>query len=99
MPRPSRYAPDNLPRPPHWAEHAVCRGDDMDPELWFPDDGDLLAIEEAKGYCHTCPVQHPCAESALERGEPHGIFGGLSAEERRAVRSSGGGPHAQAEAA
>jgi WhiB family redox-sensing transcriptional regulator len=87
MPRPSRYAPDNLPRPPHWDEHAVCREPDVDPDLFFPDDEDeglaVLLTQEAKAYCRRCPVAHPCAMSALDRGEPFGVWGGLDPDERR----------------
>ncbi|UQA95723.1 WhiB family transcriptional regulator [Streptomyces halobius] len=87
MPRPSRYAPDNLPRPEHWARHAACRGAE-EPDVFFPD-GDvglvLLLTEEAKAYCRRCPVRSNCLTTALNRREPLGIWGGLDTDERRAL--------------
>lgn len=91
MPRPGRYWPDTrnnaLPRPPHWSQGAVCR--QVDPDLFYPEGergATAFLIEEAKGYCRTCPVMHECLEDALERGEPHGVWGGLDENERRALR-------------
>lgn len=47
---------------------------DEDPELFFaesPSD-----IELAKLICGPCPLQRECLASALERREPHGVWGG-----------------------
>lgn len=82
---PARRAPDNLPRPVHWAVAAVCK-DAVDPELFFPIATDSVAIEEAKSHCRRCPVQMRCRTDALTRGEEHGVWGGLDEEELRAVR-------------
>ncbi|UXX98039.1 WhiB family transcriptional regulator (plasmid) [Streptomyces sp. AD2-2] len=57
-----------------------------DPELFFPvgDSGfALVQQEEAKAVCRRCPLMESCLEGALERGEQYGVFGGLSAKERR----------------
>lgn len=49
-----------------------CRREDA--ELWFAErSGD---IERAKTLCRTCPLQSPCLEGALDRGEPWGVWGG-----------------------
>ena len=37
----------------------------------------------AKAVCARCPVVSACRAHALASGEPFGIWGGLSAEERR----------------
>lgn len=45
-----------------------------EPELWFaerPDD-----VEFAKALCGTCPARELCLATALERGEPWGVWGG-----------------------
>lgn len=88
MPRPGRYWPDtrhnSLPRPEHWSRHAVCR--ELDPAMFFPEGeggATALIVEEAKGYCRSCPVMHECLEEALDRAEPAGVWGGLDEDERR----------------
>ncbi|MEU5834540.1 WhiB family transcriptional regulator [Streptomyces diacarni] len=78
--RPSRPAPDNLPPAPRWSLRAACRGIE-DPDVFFPD-GDAVLIEEAKGYCRGCPVRPECLIDAMDRGEAHGVWGGLDASER-----------------
>lgn len=40
----------------------------------------------AKITCASCPFKVMCAEYALEAVEEWGIWGGLTAEERRAIR-------------
>lgn len=87
MPRPSRYAPDNLPRPQHWDQHAACRGSE-EPDVFFPDGDEGLALvltAEARAYCLRCPVRPECLTAALDRKEPSGIWGGLDTDERRAL--------------
>jgi WhiB family transcriptional regulator, redox-sensing transcriptional regulator len=45
-----------------------------DPELFFaesPED-----VRRAKALCGTCPVQSACLAGALQRAEPHGVWGG-----------------------
>ncbi|WP_371481981.1 WhiB family transcriptional regulator [Kitasatospora sp. NBC_00315] len=53
-----------------------------DPDLFFPEDGDTWSERRAKMICAGCPVRAMCLAGALDRSEPYGIFGGLSAEER-----------------
>lgn len=46
----------------------------VDPELFF---AELPAdIEQAKQTCLPCPLRSGCLASALERREPHGVWGG-----------------------
>jgi len=74
-----------------WRHRASCR--DEDPETWFPvgDDGPaLLQIAEAKTVCQRCPVTTQCLDMALAEGLDHGVFGGMSRNERRALRRSNG---------
>ena len=45
-----------------------------DPELWFAESPD--GVEQAKSLCQGCPVRARCLDSALERQEPWGVWGG-----------------------
>lgn len=56
---------------------ARCAGEDT--ELFFREQD----IDLAKVICSTCPVRDTCADRALKRGESYGVFGGLSANDRR----------------
>ncbi|MDH6489583.1 WhiB family transcriptional regulator [Streptomyces sp. SAI-127] len=76
----------SLPRPVHWSTAAVCKDPDLDPETFFPVPTDPLAVENAKSYCRRCPVEMRCRTDALNRGEEHGVWGGLDEDELRAVR-------------
>jgi hypothetical protein len=74
-------------RRPDWRDQSACRGDD--PSLFFPN-GDsgpwLLAIEQAKAICRSCPVLEACAQWAADERVEYGIFGGLTEQERAANR-------------
>jgi len=70
-----------------WRHEAACR--DEDPELFFPigNTGPALAqIEEAKKVCQRCVVREACLAWALESGQDAGVWGGLSEDERRALK-------------
>ncbi len=64
-----------------WRSRARCRG--VDPVVFHPvneDDSD-----EAKSICALCPVQEACLEYAIAAREKDGVWGGLTARERRRV--------------
>ena len=70
-----------------WRNRAACL--DEDPELFFPIGNTgpaLLQIEEAKVVCGRCEVVEPCLSWAVESRQEDGVWGGLSADERRAVK-------------
>ncbi|MCL2780458.1 MAG: WhiB family transcriptional regulator [Actinomycetia bacterium] len=70
-----------------WRHRAICR--DEDPELFFPIGNTgpaLLQIEQAKAVCHRCAVIQECLAWALETGQDAGVWGGLSEDERRALK-------------
>ncbi|MEJ8654751.1 WhiB family transcriptional regulator [Streptomyces sp. MS1.AVA.3] len=72
---------------PNWRHYAVCV--EEDPELFFPVGNTgpaLLQIEEAKAVCRRCPVMEKCLQWALESGQDSGVWGGLSEDERRAMK-------------
>jgi WhiB family redox-sensing transcriptional regulator len=65
-----------------WYKDAVCAT--TDPESFFPEKGG--STKEAKAVCQICKVSTQCLESAIARGEKHGIWGGMSERERRKYR-------------
>jgi len=74
-----------------WRNKAVCQVED--PELFFPigtSGPALLQVEQAKAVCRRCPVTEQCLGWALETGQDAGVWGGMSEDERRAVRRRGG---------
>lgn len=70
-----------------WADRARCSGPDVDPE-WFHESpkGDYPHRALAKSICAVCPVISDCLFHALRNFEPHGIWGGYDAKERRSLR-------------
>jgi WhiB family redox-sensing transcriptional regulator len=64
-----------------WRDQARCRG--VDPDIFHPSDEDDGA--EAKAICAECPVREACLEYALTAREKDGVWGGLTARERRRV--------------
>jgi len=70
-----------------WRHRAACLTED--PELFFPigSSGPALAqVEVAKRICMRCDVREQCLAWALENGQDHGVWGGLSEDERRALK-------------
>lgn len=55
-------------------------------EWFYPESGGHPAkIAATKRVCSRCPVQAACLAWALQTREPHGIWGGKSPRERRAL--------------
>ena len=67
-----------------WHERAACRGTPL--SVFFPEDDDY---GPARRVCAACPVRRPCLEEAQRRSVNHGMFGGLTPNERRAARRRG----------
>ena len=66
-----------------WRELAACRGADL--EVFFPGRGEPAG--PARQVCAACPVRQPCLDYAITNRITHGIWGGLTERERRALRS------------
>jgi WhiB family redox-sensing transcriptional regulator len=69
-----------------WRQRAACR--DEDPELFHPvgtSGPALRQLDAAKAVCRRCPgwVREKCLDHALATGSDYGVFGGMSADERR----------------
>jgi hypothetical protein len=82
-----------------WREHAACPDDrsvfwaviELDSSYavrsWRRKSADHTRLEYiAKAVCRACPVRDDCLEYALTNAEPWGVWGGLSADERRVER-------------
>lgn len=69
-----------------WWRAAACRS--ADPDLFFPVSPAGLSLEQvaqAKSVCATCIVRRQCLHYALAANEPHGVWGGMTEEERKHV--------------
>lgn len=79
----------------HWRTRAACAGSDT--ELFYmPDEGGRPARNgyrpahpAAAAYCRTCPVKAACLEDALATNDQYGVRGGLTAEQRAALKKRG----------
>jgi hypothetical protein len=71
-----------------WRLEAACA--EMDPELFFPEPGQVPQAAAAKAICAGCAVRGPCLEAALQgpqaREDHIGIFAGTTASERVRLR-------------
>jgi len=72
-----------------WQLKAACRGPQA--AVFFPpsqfERKDEKAEREnrAKSICASCSVKRDCLEYAIDIKEPHGIWGGLNENERKAL--------------
>ena len=66
-----------------WRELAACRGAGLN--LFFPERGESAG--PARRVCAACPVREPCLDYAISNRIVHGIWGGLTERERRALQS------------
>lgn len=63
------------------AVQAACL--EADPELFFAEAP--ADLERAKLVCQPCPLREQCLAGALERREPHGVWGGEIFAEGRVI--------------
>ncbi|UYP21111.1 WhiB family transcriptional regulator [Rhodococcus sp. Z13] len=83
------YLPPPVTEQWDWQLDAACR--DADASLFFHPDNERGAAREertasAKKVCARCPVREKCLQYAVESGERHGVWGGLTEEERTPLR-------------
>ena len=74
-----------------WQLRAACRG--QDPETFFHPVNERGPSRrkrdtDAKTICSTCPVTRSCLHWALIAGEEYGVWGGMTVEERDALRNT-----------
>jgi WhiB family redox-sensing transcriptional regulator len=58
---------------------AKCADPSVEPDWWFEESDPALA----KAICDTCPLKVRCLEYAVTNNEHHGVWGGLTVEERQ----------------
>lgn len=68
-----------------WIKHAACRGLDVD--IFYPEHGGTA--RHALAVCRSCPVVRECLDHAMRNDEEHGIWGGMSPRQRRAIGRAG----------
>jgi WhiB family redox-sensing transcriptional regulator len=67
----------------NWYHRAACRL--IDPDTMHPMTNER-GIGKAKGVCARCEVIRECLAYALDHDERHGIWGGLTEDERSDLR-------------
>jgi WhiB family transcriptional regulator, redox-sensing transcriptional regulator len=71
-----------------WRLDAACA--EVDPELFFPETGQVPQAAAAKQVCAGCAVRGPCLEAALHgpqaRDDHTGVFAGTTARQRVTLR-------------
>jgi WhiB family redox-sensing transcriptional regulator len=68
-----------------WQDEASCRG--VDTNLFFPENADV--DDQVLALCENCPVKDECRDYGVVY-EEWGIWGGLTASQRRRVRKEFG---------
>ena len=71
----------------HWITDALCA--EVGPTLFYAEPNDNMMTVAAKQVCNVCPVIDTCAEHGIKH-EVHGVWGGLSPNERRLIRRERG---------
>jgi WhiB family redox-sensing transcriptional regulator len=69
-----------------WWEQAACQA--ADPELFFPVAAGRSGTAMAKAICASCAIRRRCLDYALDTRQEHGVWGGASEDERRAIVAS-----------
>lgn len=85
MPGPLPPLPPPVSEVWDWRLRARCRN--MDPNLFFPRDGEERGARarrerDAKAICAACPVLPSCRLHALTAREPFGVWGGTTEADR-----------------
>ena len=66
-----------------WKQHGACVN--LSLAMFFPTRGE--SAQPAKDACAGCQVRDRCHAFALEHGEQHGVWGGLSEKQRKQLRN------------
>lgn len=66
-----------------WMESANC--ENADPELFFTQETDIGAVEEAKQICSGCAVEDQCRDWAI-RYKEKGVWGGTTLTQRKRLK-------------
>ena len=66
-----------------WMIEGLCN--QADPEMWFATHP--AEVKKAVDVCMDCPVRLLCANYAIANEEEYGVWGGLTEQDRRQLRS------------
>lgn len=64
--------------PSDWMTRAACLG--VDSDIFF--DEARIRARDYIAFCRSCDVAHECAAYAFRNKETHGVWGGLTPEQR-----------------
>ena len=80
------YQPDERAKEsdPSWRLSAACRN--MPAELFFSEVGGNTVDRAAKAVCNGCQSRVSCLDYAMTTRQTTGIWGGMSAKQRHAMR-------------
>jgi len=74
--------------PREWSKDAACAEIGPVDYAFFPDSGSG-GYNMAREVCDRCPVRYECLQDALDRDEQWGMYGGLTPNERKALKTDG----------
>jgi hypothetical protein len=79
-----RASMDHLstPRGEHWMDKGTALCSEVDPDLFYPEQGDWASAKIAKALCAACPLQADC----LDNADTWGIWGGVTERDRQGKR-------------
>lgn len=91
-----RAAPAVADRTAPWQDRAACASPMVHPDLFHVSDVDEGQRSKRKGIyevalavCGACPVRARCLSEALNREDPHGVWGGTTPQDRAALLGVG----------
>ncbi len=70
-----------------WQDSALCAQWEVDPEIFFAQEGNRRQEPQAKAICGACAVKANCLLFAMQNNEQYGIWGGLTQTERQQYTS------------
>ena len=68
-----------------WMDQAACKGQPL--QAFFYETHEGLAELPGVSICNTCPVRPECLNFAQVNDIQHGVFGGLTAYQRRTIKT------------
>lgn len=68
-----------------------CQHPASNPENWFASLGSEAAAQAKRACFQSCPLLNQCADVALSKGIPFGIWGGVDERERERIWQANGG--------
>ena len=69
------------------SDNPACADPTIDPDVFFPETADDMvgSIESLRAICNRCPEIAACLSFAVDNSIPHGVWGGMTPNERRRI--------------